>query len=101
MRVSIDDSAPGCGPARNTYLEARAIRAVEAYAARIETVELSVFLDGGLHAGRLIVSAHGATPVVLTATGRRMVDVLATLFEVADERLGALFPALRPRTEAV
>jgi len=101
MRVSIDDSAPGCGPARNTYLEARAIRALEAYASRIDAVELSISVDHGLHEGRLVVRAQGATPVVLATKGRRMVGVLAIVFDAADDRLRALFPALRPRGEAV
>ena len=101
MRVSITDSAPGSGPARKTYLDARVARALEAYAAQVDEVELKVSFDGVLHEGLLVIRAQGSTPAVLATKGRRMVSVLATLFDAAEHRLRVLFPGGRSRGEAV
>lgn len=101
MRVSISDSAPGCSPARNTYLTTRVSRTFEPYARRLVGADLSVSHDGVLHEGRLVLRIAAAPPVVLASKGRRMVNVLANLFEAAEDRLGASFPSERPRGEAV
>ena len=101
MRVSILDSAPGCGPARKTYLAARTSRALDPYARRLQGAELSISMEGILHEARLVLRVAGAPPVILASKGRRMVNVLANLFDAADNRLSATFPAQRPRGEAV
>ncbi len=50
---------------------------------------------------RLVVSTQRATPVVVSTNGRRMMGVLASLLDAANDRLRALCPALSPRGEAV
>ncbi len=101
MRVKITDQAPGSGPARNTYLEARLRRLLEPYAGHVEAAQLNVEFDGVLHVGELVVRSHGGSPQMLRTKGRRMVNVLANLLDAAEARLDAAHPAVRRREQAI
>jgi|GEM_PF-2154433 len=100
MRVKILDTAPGSGPARGTYLEARIRRVFEPFSARITAVELELEHVGVLHEGRLVVRIRGGAPLMFSTKGRRMTNVLANLIDVAGERLLAAFPSGRVREAA-
>lgn len=101
MRLCINDSAPGCGPSRKTYLSARTSKTLEPYGRVLESAELSVTFDGIVHEGRLVLRLAAGPPVILASKGRRMVNVLANVFDAAEARLKVASPRPRGRGEAV
>jgi len=101
MRVKITDSAPGSGPARDTYLEARLRRVFEPYAPHLDGVELTVDYEGVLHETALVLRPRGASPAMFRSKSRRMVNALANLLDAAEGRLGITYPSARPRDEAM
>lgn len=101
MRVSISDTAPGSGPARTTYLEARIRRVLEPYSSRITSVELKLELEETVHEGVLVLRMRGSAPFMFTTKGRRMTDILANLIGAGEARLAVEFPSSRVQEEAI
>ncbi len=96
MRIQISDSAPGFGPSRETYLNARIQRLDEPFEPRIDTVELTVGYDGLMHETVLVIRFHQGSPAFFRCKSRRMVNALGNLFDSVETRLGRQYPSGRP-----
>lgn len=102
MQIQIADSAPGFGPSREAYLDARIRRLVEPYASQLAAVELKVSADGALFEAGIVVRFRDGSPASFRSRNRRMVSALGDLFDSLATRLGVQFPKARPpRDEAM
>lgn len=101
MRVKIVDNAPGSGPARRTYLEARLRRVLAPFQRRITTAELKLEFDGVFYDGVLMLRLPKEAPLAFSTKGRRMTMVLANIIDAGEERLATVFPSAKVREAAV
>ena len=101
VRIQISDSAPGSGPARDSYLRARLQRLLAPFAAYLKSVELELSFDGVQHEVSVAVRYAVGVPALFHGKARRMTTALANPLDATRARLEVQFPGVRSRDEAM